>query len=103
IAVDASAADRTITLLPAAVAGNGFKLVVKKVDSSENIVTVDADGSETIDGDLSRVLRMQNQSIALICDGAGWRVLGGDAPSTDADAAATRLFIKADPYAVAFV
>src|SRR5690606_31712446 len=67
---------RTITLLPAAAAGNGFKLVVKKVDSSANIVTVDADGSETIDGKVTRVLRMQNQSIALVWDGAGWQVMG---------------------------
>lgn len=76
ITVDASGAARTITLLPAATAGNGFKLIVKKSDSSANTVTIDGDGSETIDGETTKVLRLQHQSVALICDGTAWHVMG---------------------------
>ncbi|TQV80313.1 hypothetical protein [Denitrobaculum tricleocarpae] len=47
---DATAAPFTITLPPAASAGNGFEVPIGKIDPSLNAVTVDADGSETING-----------------------------------------------------
>src|SRR5690606_35920192 len=76
ITVDAAVAARTITLLPAATAGNGFKLIVKKIDSSANTVTIDGSSAETVDGATTKVLRLQYQSMALICDGTAWHVMG---------------------------
>lgn len=75
ILVSASGGARTVTLPAAASAGSGFKVVIKKTDSSANTVTIDGNGSETIDGAATKVLRLQNQSVALICDGTGWRVM----------------------------
>ena len=79
ITVDASGGARTVTLPPAATAGEGFKLVVKKADTSSNTVTIDGDGSETIDGATTRVLRLPYQSAALICDGTKWHVMAAAA------------------------
>ena len=76
IMVDADAAAVTITLPPAASVGGGFRVVVKKTDGSANTVTIDGDASETIDGALTKVLRLQRQSVALICDGSSWQVMG---------------------------
>lgn len=75
ITVDASGAARTVTLPPVATAGAGFKLVVKKTDVSANTVTIDGDGAETIDDAETMVLRLHNQSVALVCDGAAWHVM----------------------------
>jgi hypothetical protein len=72
--VSASAANRTITLPPAATAGNGFDIGVRKSDSSANTVTIDADGSETINGLTTLVLRHQREAVRLVCDGTAWFV-----------------------------
>ena len=79
ITVDASGGARTVTLPPAATAGEGFKLVVKKSDTSSNAVTIDGDGSETIDGATTKVLRLPYQSAALVCDGTKWHVMAAAA------------------------
>lgn len=64
----------TLTLPPAA--GNeGRQLVVKKVDSSGNAVTIDGNASETIDGAATLAITLQYQAYALICDGTEWWVL----------------------------
>ena len=60
ILVDASGAARTITLLAAATAGDGFVLNVKKTDSSTNTVTIDGNAAETIDGNAQHVLYLQH-------------------------------------------
>jgi hypothetical protein len=82
ISVDASGGARTITLPAAATAGAGFPITIKKSDSSGNTVTIDANGSETIDGSLVRGLSTQYQSISLVCDGAGWRIIAGSGSIT---------------------
>ena len=74
IKVDASGAARTITLIAAATAGDGFKLGVKKTDSSSNTITIDGNASETIDGATTIVLRTQYDSIMLVCDGSNWHI-----------------------------
>ena len=71
-AVDATSGAITVTLLAAATAGTGFGVTVKKTDSSTNAVTVDGNGAETIDGDATKILSVQNQSIALRSDGSNW-------------------------------
>lgn len=72
ILVDATAGAVTISLLAAATAGNGFRIVVKKVDSSVNTVTIDGNASETIDGTTTSVLSTQYDSDNLICNGSNW-------------------------------
>lgn len=69
--VSASAGAVTITLPPV----NEQKhrvLTIKKTDSTANAVTIDANGSETIDGALTTSLTTQWQSRTLQCDGAAW-------------------------------
>lgn len=89
LAVDATSGAVTITLLPAATAGDGFEITVKKTDASANAVTVDADGAELIDGAATYVLSLQYQSVRVRCDASGWHVVGGTRVRTaeiDADA-----------------
>jgi hypothetical protein len=74
IAIDSSGGNRTVSLPAAATAGNGFKIVIKKADDSQNTVTVNPDGAEEIDGEASKILRIKYQSVALFCDGTTWHV-----------------------------
>lgn len=61
--------------LPAAVdAGDGFEISVIKIDNTTNVVTVDADGSETINGNSDYDLPTQYATVSLRCDGATWYV-----------------------------
>lgn len=65
----------TITL-PAATADlDGLVYVVKKVDSSGNTVTIDGNGSETIDGATTKVLSAQYDTVSIVCDGSNWLVI----------------------------
>ena len=76
ILVDATTAAVTITLPAVASAGDGFEVDVQKSDSSVNVVTVDGDGTETIDAPggnrLSVALPSQFDRIKLVCDGTKW-------------------------------
>jgi NADPH-dependent ferric siderophore reductase len=74
ILVDATSGAATITL-PAAASHLGRRYVVKKIDSSANAVTVDANASETIDGVLTKVLREQYEAITIQSDGTNWYAL----------------------------
>lgn len=88
INVDASAAARTITLLAAATAGAGFPITVTKSDSTGNLVTIDGDGTETINGATTHLLAEQYDSVELVSDGSNWiivsQVFGGTQFSTGA-------------------
>lgn len=75
VTVDATAGAVTVTLLPAATAGDGFEVTVKKIDSSVNAVTIDGNGAETIDGATTLVLGSQYHSATLRCDGAAWHLV----------------------------
>ena len=57
--IDTTSGDITVTLPPAATAGNGFSLIVQKGSSDGNTVIIDADGSETINGQTTFVLAGQ--------------------------------------------
>lgn len=74
IAVDATSGNITITLLPAATATSGFKIGIKKTDSSSNTVTIDGNASETIDGALTFVLSNQYENVYIISNGTNWYV-----------------------------
>jgi hypothetical protein len=72
ILCDATSAGFTVTLPPAATAGDGFEVSIKKVDSTSNNVTIDGEGAETIDGDATLVITTQYVSYTLVCDGSNW-------------------------------
>lgn len=74
IDVDASGGARTITLPTVATAGDGFIIGVKKTDSSANAVTVDGNGSETIDGATTRTIGFQYAAEFYRCDGTEWHL-----------------------------
>lgn len=75
VLVNATAAAVTISLPP--VSPKEYPLVIiKKVDSGSNTVTIDADGSQTIDGATTYVLSRQHQSVELHSNGSSWYVLG---------------------------
>ncbi len=71
---DATAGNITVNL-PAAT-GLGRLVTVKKIDSSANTVTVDGDGTETIDGATTYVLTTQYEVLQIIDSAAGvWDVI----------------------------
>ena len=88
VKADATGGAFTVTLYTA-VGGTGNRVTVKKTDSSANAVTVDGDGTETIDGSLTAVLTAQYQVITIESDGTNWHVL--EEPSVDPSLSAGRL------------
>lgn len=71
---DATGGAFSLTLPPVAVA-KGKKYHIKKTDASGNAVTVDGDGSETIDGATTKALSSQYASVTIVCDGTVWWIL----------------------------
>jgi hypothetical protein len=61
--------------MPAAATLTGQMLWIKKIDSTSNAVTIDGNGSETIDGAASITLTSQYQSITLVSDGTNWFIV----------------------------
>jgi hypothetical protein len=75
VLVDATAGGVLIALPTAAGAfsgGIGRVYNVKKVDASANTVTVDGNGSETIDGAATQVLTTQWQCMTVQSNGTTW-------------------------------
>ncbi len=87
VRVDATGGAVTIALLAAATAGDGFQVAIKKTDSSGNAVTLDGNGSETIDGATTLALSAQYQVAILISDGTNWHVINSSAVQTSSFAA----------------
>lgn len=75
IAADATSAAFTITLPAASTAGDGFDIFIVKSDSSTNAVTLDGDGSETINGSTTYTLSNQYDAVHLQSDSSEWFVL----------------------------
>lgn len=69
--IDASSGAITITLPNSSLVA---RILIKKVDSSVNAVTVVTPGSETIDGSASLTLATKNEAYAFISDGENWFV-----------------------------
>jgi hypothetical protein len=59
--------------LPASSGLTGFKLQIKNLLSST--ITVDGNGTETIDGSTTFAISTQNQSITLVSDGSNWLII----------------------------
>jgi len=70
--VNAASGAITVTL-PTAVNNNAC-FIIKKTDSSTNVVTVDAASSETIDGDLTYKLNDQYNYVEIVSNGTNWVV-----------------------------
>ncbi len=75
---DATSAAFTETLPAAASAGDGFTIAIKKTDATAHAVTIDGNGSETIDGSLTLALSSQNDSVILVCNGSNWYSIARD-------------------------
>ena len=71
ILVDASSAAVTITLPSGE---DDLEYHIKKVDSSSNAVTIDGDGSETIDGLTTRELTTQWAALSIIYTSGSWYI-----------------------------
>jgi len=54
---------------------SGRRVIVKKIDASANVVTVDTPGAETIDGAGTFPLSTQYDSVTVVADGANWFVV----------------------------
>lgn len=74
ITVDATAGPVTISLPPIA-SSLGVKLTIKKTDSSANVVTVDADGTETIDSVESLTIVTQNGLMHVHAGATEWHLV----------------------------
>lgn len=74
VLVDATAAAVTITL-PAAASNTGRQYYIKKIDAV-NPVTIDANASETIDGQTDWVMHLIRSALHLYCDGTNWWIIG---------------------------
>jgi hypothetical protein len=72
--LDATSAAFTVTL-PAAKVCAGRTLAFKKIDASANAITLDANGSETIDGALTVSVSSQWQTVRLYSNGKSWDVV----------------------------
>jgi hypothetical protein len=68
--VDCTSGNITITL-PTAVS-NTAKYTFEKIDSSANTLTVDADGTETINGVTTKVIGVRYKSFTIVSDNSNW-------------------------------
>ena len=60
--------------LPAAADSTGNEYHIKKLGTTGSI-TVDASGSETIDGATTKIISIQYDAIHIHCDGTGWFII----------------------------
>lgn len=71
---DATSGSLTVTL-PAAGAYKGQRFYIKKVDATANTVTIDGDGSETIDGAATAVIAVPMTCLTVVSDGSNWWIV----------------------------
>lgn len=77
---DSSGGTFTLTL-PTAVGNAGKTFYIKKTDSSFTAITIDGDGTETIDGSTTTTVNTQNEEITIVSDNANWQILSRRIPS----------------------
>ncbi len=73
IKVDATSGNIVVDL-PTAVGLSGKHIFIKKMDASSNTVTLDGNGTETIDNDATYVISSKNESVSIMSDGANWLI-----------------------------
>lgn len=74
VLVDATAGDTTVTLPPAS-SKEGAALVVKKTDSSTNVVIVEGSAADTVDGQVNQELLNQYDAVTVASDGTEWWII----------------------------
>ncbi len=74
ILANATSGAFTVTL-PSAEKATGKIITVKKIDVSANVVTIDGDASETIDGATTKSLSTQYDIFMMQSDGSNWHIL----------------------------
>lgn len=76
VLADAATGAASITLTLPAVSGNsGLKYIIKRIDNDYDYnVTIDGNGSETIDGSTTFGLYTQYDWVELFCDGTEWHI-----------------------------
>jgi hypothetical protein len=67
----------TITL-PAASSNSRRTYYIKKTNSSENEITIDGNGAETIDGVITKKLYVQYDAVRIVCDGSNWHIIADE-------------------------
>lgn len=68
--------DGTFTVtLPASAGRTGRMYYIKNIAPFPNVVTIDANANELIDGGLTAVLTSQYMSLTIVCDGSNWHLL----------------------------
>ena len=73
---DCASASSNITInLPTISGITGRTYHVKKIDASASTVIIDANSSETIDGELTQTISSQYDSVMLIAGGAEWSII----------------------------
>jgi hypothetical protein len=66
----------SITINLSLTSNNSDCYVIKKIDSSANVVTIEPNGSETIDGSSTATISVQYTSLTLVSDGASsWNII----------------------------
>lgn len=63
-----------VITLPTAVSTSIMVFQIKKTSSDSNYVTIDANGSQTIDGQLTFTLSYQNDTVKIVNDGSNWLI-----------------------------
>jgi hypothetical protein len=61
--------------LPAAASATGQVFFFKKIDATANAMTIQANGSEVIDGSNTQSTTVQYESFTMVTDGAAWYIL----------------------------
>lgn len=79
VLADSSAGAYTVGLYTA-VGNSGKTIRIKKTDTSVNLVTVDPNSTETIDGSTTLKLSTQYESITLVSNGTNWNLIDRDYP-----------------------
>jgi hypothetical protein len=70
---DTSGGSFTLNL---AASSAGDQILIKMVGTGTNILTINASGAETIDGELTKTLLAQYESMWLLADGSNWHIIG---------------------------
>lgn len=68
-------AENKVLNLPQASLSPSYEVNVKKIDATANILTVNPNGVETIDGDTSLILNTQNESVTIFSNGVNWFII----------------------------
>ena len=74
ILVSTSGGAVTITL-PAVGSVPGREYVIKKTDNSGNVVTIQGNGTDNIDGNNTATVSIQYQTLTIVSDGSSWDII----------------------------